>query len=89
MGTPFDRCVKLFDDAKEDCQRKMGAMKFLCEVSTVVESVCYSIKFMDFVCELIDFVSDSAIGYVKESKFDKNLLKKYVQSFGFYRTDCI
>lgn len=67
IGTPFDRCVRLFENAKDNCYRKMGAMKFLCEVTTVVESVCYSVKFMDYICELIDFVSDSAIGYVKES----------------------
>lgn len=73
IGTPFDRCVRLFDDAKEDCQAKMGAMKFLCEVTTVVESVCYSVKFMDYVCELIDFVSDSAIGYVKKSVLENSI----------------
>lgn len=69
LGTPFNRCRQLFEDAKEDCRRKLGNVDFMCEVTTLVEAVCYTVKFMDFMCELIDFLSDSAVGFVKESEF--------------------
>lgn len=51
------------------CSEKLGPLAALCDVSYVLEAVCYSVKFLDYVCELIDFVTDAIVGVVKKSKF--------------------
>jgi hypothetical protein len=68
-GTPFQRCMRVFDDAVTDCQARIGPLfRWMCSVTYVPSSVCYLVKIFDYVCMLVDFVNESVIETVKESK---------------------
>ncbi|XP_058463840.1 DC-STAMP domain-containing protein 2 [Malaya genurostris] len=60
-GTPFDRCFKALESAAEDCKKRIHGIELLCEVTHVAKVVCYSVKLIDYMCELIDFASDTII----------------------------
>lgn len=68
IGTPFQRCYKIADKALSDCTEKMGQLKFLCNVTKIMHGLCYSVKFIDVICILVDFVSDKIVETVTESK---------------------
>ncbi|XP_058828490.1 DC-STAMP domain-containing protein 2-like [Topomyia yanbarensis] len=61
IGSPFDRCYKALESAVDDCKERLPGVGFLCEVTHVAKLVCYSVKFIDFMCELIDFASDGIV----------------------------
>lgn len=48
-------------------------MEFLCEVTHVAKVVCYSVKVMDYICELIDFASDSIVQAIEQSSSTEEL----------------
>ncbi|XP_055538451.1 DC-STAMP domain-containing protein 2 [Wyeomyia smithii] len=70
IGTPFERCYQALQSAVEDCRQKIPSMAFLCEVTHVAKVVCYSVKFIDFMCELIDFVSDNIVETIEQKLKD-------------------
>lgn len=73
IGTPFQRCYKIANKALSDCREKMGKLKFLCNVTKIMHGLCYSVKFIDVICIIIDFISDKIVHAVEESKFDLNI----------------
>ncbi|KAJ8955683.1 hypothetical protein NQ318_008554 [Aromia moschata] len=65
LGTPFERCSRVFENAIADCNAKLGPLfNWLCSITYIVKSVCYLVKFLDFICILVDFISNSVIGVV-------------------------
>ncbi|RZC33618.1 DC-STAMP domain-containing protein 2-like [Asbolus verrucosus] len=69
LGTPFQRCSRVFENAITDCYAKLGPwFSWLCSVAYLVQSVCYIVKIFDYVCMLVDFISDSVIGVVVRSE---------------------
>lgn len=42
-------------------------MDALCNITYLVKVLCYSVKFIDYVCMLLDFISDAIIGTVEKS----------------------
>lgn len=64
FGTPFKRCTKAVDNAVEECRKHLGQ---LCDVTNVLKTFCNSVKFIDYLCELIDFISDSVLVEMKLS----------------------
>ncbi|XP_073990974.1 uncharacterized protein isoform X2 [Rhodnius prolixus] len=67
MGTPFERCSKVFDEAVVDCKAKLGPLfNWMCSVAYMVSSVCYTVKFLDYICALFEFVSDEIVSKVKK-----------------------
>lgn len=42
-------------------------MDALCNITYLVKVLCYSVKFIDYVCMLLDFISDAIIGTVERS----------------------
>ncbi|CAH1169930.1 unnamed protein product, partial [Phaedon cochleariae] len=65
LGTPFERCSRVFENAIADCNAKLGSMfSWLCSLAYIVQSVCYLVKIFDLVCMVVDFISDSIIGVV-------------------------
>lgn len=46
---------------------KLGPLEILCNITYLVQAICYSVKFLDYVCDLVDFVSDAIVGVVKKS----------------------
>jgi len=68
MGTPFDRCEKVFEGAVADCRAKLGPIfKKICNITYIVETLCYIVKPLDFVCTLVSYIGDTIIGSVRNS----------------------
>ncbi|XP_055913918.1 DC-STAMP domain-containing protein 2 [Eupeodes corollae] len=85
IGTPFDRCIKIADDAMTDCKEQMGILDDLCNVTEIFRGLCYSVKFIDVICELMDFVSDSIIATVTEKlkQFNDDIKRLFYVSIKF------
>ncbi|XP_055844080.1 DC-STAMP domain-containing protein 2 [Episyrphus balteatus] len=85
LGTPFDRCIKIADDAMTDCKEQMGILEDLCNVTEISRALCYSVKFIDVICELVDFVSDSIVATVTEKlqKFTDDIKNMFFASIKF------
>ncbi|KAF5297552.1 hypothetical protein FQR65_LT09983 [Abscondita terminalis] len=65
LGTPFQRCMRAFEDAILDCNAKLGPFfNWLCSITYLVQTVCYIVKIFDFICLIIDFISDSIVGVI-------------------------
>lgn len=70
LGTPFERCVRVFDNAIIDCNAKLGPMfNWLCSITYIIKTVCYVVKPFDLICMIVDFISNSIIGVVIRSKY--------------------
>ena len=70
MGTPYQRCMRVFDSAVADCQAKLGPLfNGLCSITYVVSKVCYVVKIFDYICMFLEFVNDSVVGVVEKSKY--------------------
>ncbi|CAG9828968.1 unnamed protein product [Diabrotica balteata] len=65
LGTPFERCSRVFDNAIADCNATLGSFfSWMCSVTYIVKAVCYVVKIFDYVCIIVDFIKDSIIGVV-------------------------
>ncbi|XP_044747467.1 DC-STAMP domain-containing protein 2-like [Coccinella septempunctata] len=65
LGTPYQRCERVFEGAITDCQASLGPFfSWTCSIGYLLESVCYIVKPFDLICLLVDFLSDSIIGVV-------------------------
>ncbi|GLV39594.1 uncharacterized protein CBL_08340 [Carabus blaptoides fortunei] len=65
LGTPFERCIRVFDDSILDCQAKLGPLfSWLCAMAYVIQAVCYIVKPLDFICMLAHFINDSVVGVI-------------------------
>lgn len=70
LGTPFDRCQKVFEGAVADCEAKLGPFfKDICSITYVVGSLCYVVKPFDFICILVSYVADTIVNVVRTSMF--------------------
>ncbi|XP_035204929.1 DC-STAMP domain-containing protein 2-like, partial [Stegodyphus dumicola] len=65
-GTPYERCNKAFDDAIEDCNKKLGVFNFLCYIVNVVQYVCEIAKIVDLLCLIPKAVKSGIIEPLKE-----------------------
>ncbi|XP_078033110.1 uncharacterized protein LOC144467953 [Augochlora pura] len=66
LGTPFDRCQRVFDGAVADCKAKLGPFfGVVCNITYVVSTLCYIVKPLDFICMLVSYVADTVVGAVK------------------------
>lgn len=71
LGTPFERCTRVFDNAIVDCNAKLGPMfSWLCSITYIIKTVCYIVKPFDLVCMIVDFISNSVIGVIIRSKWN-------------------
>ncbi|XP_060536244.1 DC-STAMP domain-containing protein 2-like [Cylas formicarius] len=95
LGTPFERCTRVFESAIADCNAKLGPLfSWLCSITYIVKAVCYVVKIFDYVCMLVDFISDSIIGvvirkvkmFVRQVKTTFYVRIKFSHSFKFETT---
>ena len=78
VGTPYERCHNLFEEAIVDCRAKLGPyFGTVCNITHLVKTICYALKPLDFICKAIDYVEDTVVSEVKKStlKFIKIILK--------------
>ncbi|XP_066262197.1 uncharacterized protein [Euwallacea similis] len=65
LGTPFERCTRVFENAIADCNASLGPLfNWLCSLSYIVKAVCYIVKIFDYVCMMVDFLSNSVVGVI-------------------------
>ncbi|XP_066142810.1 DC-STAMP domain-containing protein 2-like [Euwallacea fornicatus] len=65
LGTPFERCTRVFDNAIADCNASLGPLfNWLCSLSYIVKAVCYIVKIFDYICMMVDFLSNSVVGVI-------------------------
>ncbi|XP_001604108.3 DC-STAMP domain-containing protein 2-like isoform X2 [Nasonia vitripennis] len=76
LGTPYDRCNKVFEDAVDDCQEKLGPVfGEVCHLTYVAQTVCLALKPLDLICVLVSYVSDAIVGVVRDrvKKFSREM----------------
>ncbi|KYN04262.1 DC-STAMP domain-containing protein 2 [Cyphomyrmex costatus] len=67
LGTPFDRCQRVFEGAVDDCKAKLGPLfGGICNLAYVVGALCYVVKPLDFICMLVSYVADTIVNAVRE-----------------------
>ncbi|KAL1513928.1 hypothetical protein ABEB36_003266 [Hypothenemus hampei] len=65
LGTPFERCTRVFENAIADCNAKLGPLfNWLCSLAYIVKAVCYIVKIFDYICMIVDFISNSIVGVI-------------------------
>lgn len=76
LGTPFDRCQKVFDGAVAECKAQLGPLfAGICNVTYVAGALCYAVKPLDFICMLVSYVADVIVDAVR-----KSTLKLYIKA---------
>ncbi|XP_066587675.1 uncharacterized protein [Prorops nasuta] len=76
LGTPFDRCQRVFEGAVADCKAKLGPFfGGICNLTYVVSALCYIVKPLDFICMLVSYVADAIVDTVRKKirKFTKRM----------------
>lgn len=48
---------------------KFGMLNVLCDTTYLAKMFCFGLKFIDYFCELIDFLSDAALHKIEKSIF--------------------
>ncbi|EFN71290.1 DC-STAMP domain-containing protein 2 [Camponotus floridanus] len=67
LGTPFDRCQRVFDGAVADCKAKLGPLfGGICNLTYIVGALCYVVKPLDFICMLVSYVADTIVNAVRK-----------------------
>ncbi|CAL1680219.1 unnamed protein product [Lasius platythorax] len=67
LGTPFDRCQRVFDGAVADCKAKLGPLfGGICNLTYIVGALCYIVKPLDFICMLVSYVADTLVDAVRK-----------------------
>ncbi|KAF8795729.1 DC-STAMP domain-containing protein 2 [Argiope bruennichi] len=78
-GSPYQRCTKAFDDAIEDCEKKMGAFKFLCYIVSAIKFVCEIARIVDLLCLISKAIKIGIIEPLKEQF--KNFARQMYNEF--------
>ncbi|RLU18386.1 hypothetical protein DMN91_008743 [Ooceraea biroi] len=67
LGTPFDRCQRVFEGAVADCKAKLGPVfGGICNLTYIVSALCYIVKPLDFICMLVSYVADTIVDAVRK-----------------------
>ncbi|XP_017491257.1 PREDICTED: DC-STAMP domain-containing protein 2-like [Rhagoletis zephyria] len=66
FGTPFDRCMKIADDAMKDCSERLGYFKGLCQATHLFSVLCYTVKVVDVICVMVVFFDDAVLGTIMD-----------------------
>nr|XP_061789460.1 DC-STAMP domain-containing protein 2-like [Nerophis lumbriciformis] len=57
MGTPAKKCRNIFEQAKADCESKLGEMKILCEIVSLVKGLCNIADVATMFCVIPEYIS--------------------------------
>lgn len=70
LGTPYERCAKVFENAVDDCTAKLGPyFRWLCNIPYIVKGVCFVAKLADAICFIKDWLNESIIGPVTRGMY--------------------
>ncbi|XP_015180557.1 PREDICTED: uncharacterized protein LOC107068552 [Polistes dominula] len=76
LGTPFERCQRVFEGAVADCRAKLGPFfGGICDLAYIVSVICWIVKPLDFICMLVSYIADTIVGAVKKKirKFTRHM----------------
>ncbi|KAL2719595.1 DC-STAMP domain-containing protein 2-like [Vespula squamosa] len=76
LGTPFERCQRVFEGAVADCRAKLGPIfGTICDLTYIVGALCWVVKPLDFICMLVSYVADAIVGAVRKKirRFTKHM----------------
>ncbi|XP_077454839.1 DC-STAMP domain-containing protein 2 isoform X1 [Stigmatopora argus] len=57
MGAPARKCYDVFDRAKADCEEKLGEIKILCEIVSLVKGLCKIADVAKLFCMIPEYIS--------------------------------
>ncbi|XP_049771090.1 DC-STAMP domain-containing protein 2 [Schistocerca cancellata] len=67
LGTPFERCMRVFEPAISDCVAALGPLfSWLCSIVYVGQALCFIFKVLDLICALVDLIKDTVTGPIKK-----------------------
>ncbi|KAK6632545.1 hypothetical protein RUM43_013313 [Polyplax serrata] len=67
IGTPFQRCLRGFEDAVKECKAKMFVMDSMCHIVHVFRFLCHAVKGLDFMLRCNDGIAYDLIVSVHEN----------------------
>lgn len=68
FGTPYNRCQNMFQEAINDCKKRLGdVVGKVCIVTNAARTVCLPLKPFDAICGLVSYVSNNIVQEVKNS----------------------
>ncbi|XP_069734482.1 DC-STAMP domain-containing protein 2 [Phaenicophaeus curvirostris] len=81
LGKPYERCVRLFDDAKDSCERTIPFLYFLCYVIVPFKYLCGLAKLGTLFCIIPYYIQE----FLKKNVADPlvNALERVRQEFEF------
>ncbi|NXN69785.1 DCST2 protein, partial [Himantopus himantopus] len=56
LGTPYRRCLRLFDEAKDNCERTIPFLHFLCYIIVTFRPLCGLAKYTLFFCIIPHYI---------------------------------
>lgn len=76
LGTPYERCQRVFEDAVVDCKAKLGPFfGNACSITYVVGTICLSLKPLDLICIMVADISDAIVEEVRTSMMINDYVK--------------
>ncbi|XP_014489319.1 PREDICTED: DC-STAMP domain-containing protein 2-like [Dinoponera quadriceps] len=67
LGTPFDRCQRVFEGAVADCKAKLGPFfGGICNLAYIVGALCYIVKPLDLICMMVSYIADTIVDAVRK-----------------------
>ncbi|NXT51188.1 DCST2 protein, partial [Pluvianellus socialis] len=56
LGTPYRRCLRLFNEAKDKCERTIPFLSFLCYIVVIFRPLCGLAKYALFFCVIPNYI---------------------------------
>ena len=65
MGKPYNKCMKAFDNAYDDCIERLGFFKFLCKIVKAASHLCELCKIGQILCAVTGAIKGLALDEIK------------------------
>ncbi|XP_029436271.1 DC-STAMP domain-containing protein 2 [Rhinatrema bivittatum] len=84
MGTPYRKCIKVFEDAKSNCMKAIPFLYFLCYIVDIFKPLCGIAKILLLFCIIPSYVAKHIRARASEPVM--NILKRVKKEFEFNMT---
>ena len=64
LGKPYQKCKKSFEDAYDDCARRLGIFKFLCKIVSACKPLCNIVRIGQLLCAIVGAIKDLVVGTI-------------------------
>ncbi|CAK9303405.1 unnamed protein product [Gordionus sp. m RMFG-2023] len=66
MGAPHDKCMRVFQEAYDNCMRKLKVAKKLCKITTSFRFACKITKHLNRFCNPLERLKNFMVGKIKK-----------------------